>query len=129
MPRKDADALAVWDARAREMIGRLDEVLDSSTASPHHSDFLPAPDPDRPADGLPLDPRLGRLARRVAGTSTPPPGEILHPEPVVGAAWRRDPAPRAVRPNMGAQEERIDHWDAYVCRFDDDDVGAVTAFP
>jgi hypothetical protein len=29
--------------------------------------------------------------------------------------------PVAPPANMGPQPERIDHWDAYVCRFDDRD--------
>lgn len=67
MSAQDADALALWDARARAVISRLDAAI--------------------------------------AGDSAPaPPGEIVHPAAV----------------NMGPQPDRIDPWDAYVCRFEED---------
>jgi len=90
MSPKDVDALALWDAKARTLIDRIDEVIDDETRPP-----------------APLAP-LDALVHRVIARTPPPPGEII------------DPAPT----NMGPQPDRIDQWDAYVCRFDgSDDTG------
>lgn len=91
---KDVDAVALWDAKARTLIGRIDAAL---AIDP------PAPLTTAPAGEDP-DPRLTALARRAMTRTPPPPGEIL----------------TLVPPNMGPGLDRIDPWDAYVCRFDDD---------
>ena len=110
MPRKNVDALAVWDARSRTLIGRIDAVLDEA-GSPAAG----------PASATPLE----SLARRAMTRQSPPPGEILTVEtPPDGplAEWARPRGTdRSAPVNMGPQPERIDHWDAYVCRFDDVD--------
>jgi hypothetical protein len=114
MPRRDADALAVWDAKARTLINRIDAALDDNGSS-----YAPVATTDRPR--APAD-RLPALVHRIIDRASPPPGEIITPPPAhlpvdditrpVGAVGR----PR----NMAHQPDRIDHWDAYVCRFDED---------
>lgn len=107
MPRKDADALAVWDAKARTVISRIDAALDDNTV---------AESPTVTSDRLPA------LVRRIVDRPSPPPGEILTP-PVVHLAVddvARPAGPVAGPTNMAHQPDRIDHWDAYVCRFDGD---------
>lgn len=118
MPPKDVDALAVWDAKARTLIDRIDAVLDGTTAM----------------DEPPADP-LHALVHAVIDRTQPPPGEILTPDVVHRtidrAPWSAREAGRATttsRPtitptNMEHQPDRIDHWDAYVCRFDGDGAG------
>lgn len=91
MPPKDVDALAIWDAKARTLIDRIDAVLDESGAN---------------APVVALNP-LDALVHRVITRTPQPPGEIIWPD--------AEPA------NMGPQSDRIDPWDAYVCRFDDDE--------
>ncbi len=99
MRRTDADAHAVWNARARTAIDRINEVLDDLDTTARAPGPLPW-EPDR---------RLGQLTRRAAARTPAPPGRIIRPEP----PGERRPA------NMGPQPDRVDHWDAYVCRFDD----------
>lgn len=96
MPPKDVDAIAIWDAKARTLIGRIDAVLGDVT---HVA-------PDDSLDGL---------VHRVITRTPPPAGEILRPA-------RTDDSPSEMgQSNMGHQSDRIDHWDAYVCRFGDED--------
>ncbi len=120
---KDVDALAVWDAKARTLLGRIDAALaEAAPAAPAEgapaalaARFSPpggAAPTDAPKtaaadvqDEQPAaDPRLAALASRAMTRTPPPPGEIL----------------TLVPRNMGAQPDRIDPWDAYVCRFDRD---------
>jgi hypothetical protein len=108
MPRRDADALAVWDAKARTLINRIDAALEGNGSSE-----TPVTPPDR----------LPSVVRRIIDRASPPPGEILTP-PMVHLAIDdiARPAGTGVTPtNMAHQPDRIDHWDAYVCRFDDGD--------
>lgn len=86
-------------------------------------DALIGPDV-RPGTELPagLQP-LGALARRAARGAPPPPGEILVPPVQHDSEWTPRPAEPTDAgrgaPNMGPPAVRIDHWDAYVCRFDE----------
>lgn len=89
---RDSDRIAVWDAKARALISRIDAALDETRVTP--------PEPDGSA-------QLDALTHRVTLRTPPPPGEIIKPAP----------------PNMGPQPDRLDHWDAYVCRFDTDPEG------
>lgn len=72
--------------------------------------------------------RLEALARRAARSAPPPPGEVLVPTADSSSEWTPRPGgasevtdERRAAPNMGAPSTRIDHWDAYVCRFQADD--------
>ena len=95
---RDSDRIAVWDAKARALVDRIDTALGEVHEQAEEPD-----DPHRP--------ELDALTRRVMLRTPPPPGRII----------------RADAPNMGPQPDRVDHWDAYVCRFDDaDDSGPPT---
>jgi hypothetical protein len=103
MPPKDADALAVWDAKARTLIDRIDAVLGETE-----------PRVSRAA----VDDPITELVHRVIARTPPPAGEILSPVPSSEpSAWQTS-RPTGQPTNMGHQPDRIDHWDAYVCRFD-----------
>ena len=126
MPRRDSDALAVWDAKARTAIDRIDAVLEGNG---YAAAGVPAV-ADLPVEADPETAELLRaLAHRVANRAAPPPGEIVTP-PVVHLAVDDLPRPAESDPrpsNMAHQPDRIDHWGAYVCRFDadpDDDAGS-----
>ena len=99
--QRDSDRLAVWDAKARSLVARIDAALGEVRE--------PA---DEAADPHDLhQPELDALTRRVMLRTPPPAGRII----------------KADTPNMGPQPDRVDHWDAYVCRFDDaDDSGPPT---
>jgi hypothetical protein len=107
MPRRDADALAVWDAKARTLINRIDAVLNDTTGSSQAAVTV---------DRLPM------LVRTIIDRTSPPPGEILTPPQVHLAVddIARPTGTRGMPSNMAHQPDRIDHWDAYVCRFDTD---------
>ncbi|MGH3986960.1 MAG: hypothetical protein ACRDTZ_06540 [Pseudonocardiaceae bacterium] len=89
MPPKDVDAIAVWDAKARTLIDRIDAFL---------------PEEGNTVADVATDDPLDALVHRVIARTPPPAGEILSPRPT----------------NMGPQPDRIDPWDAHVCRFDSD---------
>ena len=110
MPRRDADALAVWDAKARTLINRIDAVLNDATGSSEAA-----------AATVTVD-RLPMLVRSIIDRTPPPPGEILTPPQVHLAVddIARPTGTRGMASNMAHQPDRIDHWDAYVCRFDAD---------
>lgn len=118
MPRRDSDALAVWDAKARSALDRIDAVL---------ADSQPASEPAGVSAGAtaeaPHAELMQALVHRVIDRTSPPPGEILTPE-LVHRAIDELPHATGTLPtptNMAHQPDRIDHWDAYVCRFDGDD--------
>jgi hypothetical protein len=69
---KDIDALAIWDAKARTLIGRIDEVI----------------------------------------------GEDVEVSVIYGPI---PPVRQIIGKNMGPDPDRIDHWDSYVARFDEED--------
>lgn len=84
---RDSDRLAVWDAKARALIDRIDSVLGEE------HDATPGPD---------TSVQLDAMTRRVMLRTPRPSGKVFPTPP----------------PNMGPQPDRLDHWDAYVCRFD-----------
>lgn len=121
---KDVDAHAVWNAKARTAIDRIDTVLDQYSFHPAPVGHLPAldmPAVDMPAvdvsQGFEGSPALAALAYRAMTRTPPPAGEVIvvplgdFVAPLVKA--------RTMPVNMGAATDRIDHWDSYVCRFED----------
>lgn len=92
---RDSDRKAVWDAKARTMINRIDEVLGDNSPAPAEPN---------------LQPQLDALTQRVMLRAPLPPGRIITP-------GRSADTFRAAPPNMGPQPDRLDHWDAYECRF------------
>jgi hypothetical protein len=80
------------------MINRIDEVLGETPTAPAEPD---------------LQPQLAALTQRVMLRTPPPPGRIFTP-------GRSGDESRAAPPNMGPQPYRLDHWDAYVCRFSEE---------
>jgi hypothetical protein len=99
---RDSDRIAVWDAKARSLVARIDEALDEV-----HEPADGSADPSNPHQS-----QLDALTRRVMLRTPPPSGRII----------------KAGTPNMGPQPDRADHWDAYVCRFDDADDSAPPTF-
>ena len=97
---RDSDRMAVWDAKARALVDRIDAALGE--------DPVEAPEADTST-------QLNALVRRVMLRTQPPGGEILRPASSNGDILRAAP------PNMGPQPDRFDHWDAYVCKFDADE--------
>jgi hypothetical protein len=95
---RDSDRKAVWDAKARTLINRIDEVLGEAPPAPAQPD---------------LQPQLDALAQRAMLRTPPPFGRIITP------GRSADPS-RPAPPNMGPQPDRLDHWDAYECRFTDE---------
>jgi hypothetical protein len=102
MSPRDIDALAIWDAKARSAIGRIDAVLED--AGPPMTDAAP---PSQVPQAL---------VHRVIDRTTPPPGEIITPDMahhVVDWTPASGGEPGTPGPtNMAHQPDRIDHWDA-----------------
>ena len=99
---RDSDRIAVWDAKARSLVARIDEALDE----------LPEPADGSADPSNPHQSQLDALTRRVM-------------------LWSRAserPDHQGGHPEHGPQPDRADHWDAYVCRFDDADDSAPPTF-
>lgn len=109
----------------RDILGLIDDLIGPEAGTVPST---PTNSGSTPSAGVAHDARLAALASRAARSAQPPPGEVLVPAVEPGAEWTPRPVKstdgdRHPAPNMGAGGTRIDHWDAYVCRFDQGEEG------
>lgn len=112
----------------RDVLALIDDLIGPDGGTVPSAPTISGPPP---AAGLEAarGARLAALASRAARSAGPPPGEVLVPAVEPRAEWTPRPVEpgadgdRHAAPNMGAAGPRIDHWDAYVCRFDQGEDG------